>query len=78
MNALIVILPRLALPPREAVSSASMPRPPTGPEASVRTSVTPPHNLGFVAEVTVCPRSSDPFYKVSYYIKWGHYFLDIQ
>ena len=41
---------------------------------------------------TVCPRSSDPFYIVSYFIKWdniswtystvlyktGHYFLDIQ
>ena len=27
---------------------------------------------------TVCPRSSDPLYIVSYYIKWGHYFLDIQ
>ena len=25
---------------------------------------------------TVCPRSSDPFYIVTYYIKWGHYFLD--
>ena len=27
---------------------------------------------------TVCPGSSDPFYIVTYYIKWGHYFLDIQ
>ena len=25
---------------------------------------------------TLCPRSSDPFYIVTYYIKWGHYFLD--
>ena len=28
--------------------------------------------------LTVCPRSSDPFYKVSYYNKMGHYFLDTQ
>ena len=27
---------------------------------------------------TVCPGSSDPFCIVSYYIKWGHYFLDTQ
>ena len=26
---------------------------------------------------TVCPRSSDPFYVVTYYNKMGHYFLDI-
>ena len=26
---------------------------------------------------TVCPRSSDPFYIVTYYIKLDHYFLDI-
>ena len=25
---------------------------------------------------TVCPGSSDPLYIVTYYIKWGHYFLD--
>ena len=25
---------------------------------------------------TVCPGSSDPFYTVTYNIKWGHYFLD--
>ena len=25
---------------------------------------------------TVCPRNSDPFYIVTYYIKWGHHFLD--
>ena len=30
------------------------------------------------AGITVCPRSSDPFYIVSYYNKTGHYFLDIQ
>ena len=27
---------------------------------------------------TVCPRSSDPFHIVSYYIKWDNYFLDKQ
>ena len=27
---------------------------------------------------TVCPGRSDPFYIVTYYLKWGHYFLDIQ
>ena len=27
---------------------------------------------------TICPGSSDPFYIVTYCIKWGHYFLDIQ
>ena len=27
---------------------------------------------------TMCPGSSDPFYKVTYYYKIGHYFLDIQ
>ena len=27
---------------------------------------------------TVCPRSSGPFYIVIYYIKWGHYFFDVQ
>ena len=25
---------------------------------------------------TVCPRSSDPFYIVTYYMNLGHYFLD--
>ena len=25
---------------------------------------------------TVCPGSSDPLYIVTYYIKWGRYFLD--
>ena len=25
---------------------------------------------------TVCPGSTDPFYIVTYYIKWGDYFLD--
>ena len=28
--------------------------------------------------ITVCPGSSDPFHIVSYHIKWGSYFLDIQ
>ena len=27
---------------------------------------------------TVCQRSSDPFNILTYYIEWGHYFLDIQ
>ena len=27
---------------------------------------------------TICPRSSGPFYIVTYYIEWGHYCLDIQ
>ena len=27
---------------------------------------------------TVCPGSSDPFYIITYYIKVGYYFLDIQ
>ena len=27
---------------------------------------------------TVCPRSSDQFYIITYYIKWGHYFLGIR
>ena len=32
-----------------------------------------------VSYITVCPRTSDPFYIVSFYIKWVmHYFLDIQ
>ena len=30
-----------------------------------------------VLSTTVCLRSSDPFYTVTSYIKWGHYFLDI-
>ena len=29
-------------------------------------------------ECTICPGSSDPVYIVTYYIKWGHYFLDTQ
>ena len=32
----------------------------------------------FMLLCTICPRSSDPFYIVTYYIKWGYYFLDIQ
>ena len=29
-------------------------------------------------ECTVCPGSSDPFYRASLLYKKGHYFLDIQ
>ena len=32
----------------------------------------------FFSICTICPRSSDPFNIVTYYIKRGHYFLDIQ
>ena len=31
-----------------------------------------------VSGTTVCSRSSDPFYKVTYYKKMGNYFLDMQ
>ena len=34
--------------------------------------------LPYMVTDTICPGSSDPFYLVTYYIKWGHYFLDIQ
>ena len=27
----------------------------------------------FMLLCTICPRSSDPFYIVTYYIKWGYY-----
>ena len=26
---------------------------------------------GQISEATICPRSSDPFYMISYYMKWG-------
>ena len=29
-------------------------------------------------DTTACPKSSGPFYIGSYYIQWGHYFLDLQ
>ena len=35
-----------------------------------------PSSISALATCTVCPRSSDPFYIVSYYDKMGHYFLD--
>ena len=38
---------------------------------------TKPLRLHTRPRCTVCPRSSDPFYVVTYYIKMGHYFLDI-
>ena len=25
----------------------------------------------FLCQANICPRSSDPFYNVTYYIKWG-------
>ena len=31
-----------------------------------------------VAMLTVCPRSIDPFYITTYYVKWVQHFLDIQ
>ena len=36
------------------------------------------YHFGFpIDTITVCPRSSVPFYTVTYYIEWGHFFLDI-
>ena len=32
--------------------------------------------IGTFFRATVCPRSSDLFYVVTYYVKTGHYFLD--
>ena len=34
-------------------------------------------NVFVFLNTTVCPRNSDPFYVVSYNIRWGNYFLDI-
>ena len=31
-----------------------------------------------VSCLPICQRSSDQFYIVTYYIEWGHYFLNIQ
>ena len=32
--------------------------------------------FGNTFKATVCPRSSEPFYILTYYPKWGNYFLD--
>ena len=36
------------------------------------------HHDGHNECYTICPRSNGPIYIVTYYIEWGHYFLDIQ
>ena len=52
---------------------------PAGGDASASGYSSVPHSLGNLSIAyidTVCPRSSDPFYIVTY--EMGHYFVDTQ